>query len=371
MNQTLAIFVDAYRELNSKMLFWVTLLLMGLFIGLFAMVGVNDKGMTFLWLQIPIRTGIGAATYYRSLFTYVGIDFWLSWAATVLALISTAFIFPDFLTGGSIDLFLCKPIGRLRLFFTKYVAGLLFVSVQVLAFSACSFLVLGLRGGIWEPSVFLAIPIVVCFFSYLFALSVLFGVWTRSTIAAVLLTFLFWLLIWATHFAETKLLQAKIYFEQESAKVEPRINTFEKLIAAEEANSTATAPAESSRLVYLKRRRDVLLEQKAGIDDFLPKLRVGYDIVYFIKTLGPKTADTVNLLDRWLLPVDPVAEARDRRRRPADPDDPTVQDDVKESAATYETELRDRPLWWVVGTSLLFEAVVLALAAWIFCRRDY
>jgi hypothetical protein len=25
----------------------------------------------------------------------------------------------------------------------------------------------------------------------------------------------------------------------------------------------------------------------------------------------------------------------------------------------------------VLGTSITFEAVVLALAAWIFCRRDY
>ena len=34
-------------------------------------------------------------------------------------------------------------------------------------------------------------------------------------------------------------------------------------------------------------------------------------------------------------------------------------------------ELRSRSVWWVVGTSLAFEAVVLLIAAWIFCRRDY
>jgi hypothetical protein len=33
--------------------------------------------------------------------------------------------------------------------------------------------------------------------------------------------------------------------------------------------------------------------------------------------------------------------------------------------------LNKRPIWWIVGTSLGFEAVVLAVAAWIFCRRDY
>ena len=27
--------------------------------------------------------------------------------------------------------------------------------------------------------------------------------------------------------------------------------------------------------------------------------------------------------------------------------------------------------WYVFGTSALFEAVVLSLAAWVFCGRDY
>jgi hypothetical protein len=33
--------------------------------------------------------------------------------------------------------------------------------------------------------------------------------------------------------------------------------------------------------------------------------------------------------------------------------------------------LRGRSIAWVVGTSLGFEAIVLAFAALIFCRRDY
>src|SRR6185437_5144958 len=94
--------------------------------------------------------------------------------------------------GGSIDLYLAKPIGRARLFLTKYLAGLLFVTLQVVVISVGSFFVLGLRGHDWEPGLFWAIPIVVCFFSYLFAVCVLLGVKTRSTIAALLLTILCW-----------------------------------------------------------------------------------------------------------------------------------------------------------------------------------
>jgi hypothetical protein len=48
------------------------------------------------------------------------------------------------------------------------------VWLQVLVFSTASFLVIGLRGGSWEPGLFLAVPIVTLMFSYLFSVCVLF-----------------------------------------------------------------------------------------------------------------------------------------------------------------------------------------------------
>jgi hypothetical protein len=36
-----------------------------------------------------------------------------------------------------------------------------------------------------------------------------------------------------------------------------------------------------------------------------------------------------------------------------------------------QEQIKDRPVWWVVGTSLAFEAVVLGIACWVFCRRDF
>ncbi len=214
MNQTLAIFVDAYRELNAKKLFWITLILSACAMGIFALFGVNGKGFSFLWWQFPISNEIAPADVYLWAFSTFGIGFWLTFCSAILALISTAFIFPDFLTGGSVDLYLSKPMSRWRLFLTKYFSGLLFVALQVAAFTVASFLVMGLRGGIWMPSIFLMIPIVVCFFSYLFSVCVLFGVWTRSTIAALLFTGLFWGLIWATHKTETFLLTIQISAEK-------------------------------------------------------------------------------------------------------------------------------------------------------------
>jgi hypothetical protein len=36
-----------------------------------------------------------------------------------------------------------------------------------------------------------------------------------------------------------------------------------------------------------------------------------------------------------------------------------------------EEEIGVRDLPWIAGTSLGFEAVILGMAAWVFCRRDF
>ena len=200
MTKTFALLLDSYRELNAKRLFWVTLFLSGLVVAVFFVVGIDKGAFTFFgWrsqLQYQWVSLITPALFYKILFVYFGIGFWLGWIGCILALVSTAGIFPDLIASGSIDLYLSKPIARLRLFVTKFVGGLLFVTLQVGVFAVASFLLLGLRGKTWEPSIFLAVPLVVLMFSYLFAICILLGVMTRSTIAALLLTLLIWFGIW-------------------------------------------------------------------------------------------------------------------------------------------------------------------------------
>ncbi len=213
MIKTFALLLDAYRELNARRLFWVVLGLSGLVVVIFGIVGIRDESITILNWESPIRffylSLLSRGTFYKLLFVTLGIQYWLSWLAVILALVSTAGMFPDFLAGGSIELYLSKPISRLRLFTTKYFGGLLFVAIQVTVFCVASFLVLGFRGGTWEPSLFLAVPLVVLMFSYLFAVCVLLGVLTRSTVAALLLTLLFWFVLWAVHSTEVVLLNSR------------------------------------------------------------------------------------------------------------------------------------------------------------------
>ncbi len=199
VSQTIAIFVDAYRSINSQKLFWLGLGISGLVVAAFACVGINPQGVKLLFWQIDspwFNTGTTPpAMFYKQMFVSVGIGLWLAWLAAILALVSTAGSFPRLSESGTIDLFVSKPISRLRLFVTEYLAGLLFVTLQVTIFSVASLLVIGLRGGVWEPGLLAAVPLVVCFFSYLFAVCVLLGLLTRSTVAGLLLTLLFWFIV--------------------------------------------------------------------------------------------------------------------------------------------------------------------------------
>ena len=57
---------------------------------------------------------------------------------------------------------------------------------------------------------------------------------------------------------------------------------------------------------------------------------------------------------------------RNKKADDADVDVPHQRTDVE-----FQNRIRDRSIGWIVGTSLLFEAMVLGLAAWIFNRRDF
>ena len=349
MTQTGAVFIEAYRNLNSKKLFWISLVISVLVVGSFAAVGINEDGIKIAVWQLDAPFGLNSnvippAEFYKALFVHFGIGFWLSWIATILALVSTAGIFVDLMTSGSIDLVVSKPIGRLRLFVTQYVAALLFVTMQVTVFTAASFLVLGIRGGAWEPGLFLAVPVMVCFFSYLYSVCVLLGITTRSTVAALLLTILFWLGVYLFSTAEQTLLMFDT-MDRQGVTLNDLDNG--------------------------QRRRQPKSEDSPdddGSDDAeMPKdknsrwLSRTHDVVYGIKTVLPKTDETIGLLERWLIDL---ANLEDR-----------PGDDRPEKAKNVQRELvetiQGRSVGWVVGTSLGFELVVLSLAAVMFCRRDY
>jgi len=321
----------------------------------FACIGINDRGLKILFWQIDTELinsqFVEPALFYKWIFVYLGIGFWLTWIATILALVSTAGIFPDLITSGAIDLVVSKPISRLRLFITQYAAGLLFVTLQVTIFSVASFLVIGLRGGVWEPGLLVAVPLTVCFFSYLFAVCVFLGVLTRSTVAALLLTLLFWFMIYGIGTAEQTVLMFKT-MDQQGVTLE----------ALQQESRGAARPA-TVRPEPPKRTGDAGSASQPGADHQKGEsssLETVHCVLYYVKTVLPKTTETMALLERSLISLAelPNSSGEDMPR----------QMEVGREVAEI---IRARSVTWVVGTSLLFEFAVLGCAAFIFCRRDY
>src|SRR6185369_15448186 len=82
VTQTLALFVDAYRELNAKKLFWIVLILSVVVVAGFATMGINERGVTLFKLEFPGAWNTNLITkgeFYKMLFVIFAIPIWLAW----------------------------------------------------------------------------------------------------------------------------------------------------------------------------------------------------------------------------------------------------------------------------------------------------
>lgn len=388
LRQTAAIFTDAYRELNAKKLFWITLLFSIIIVGFYACFGIDAQGVHFLWMTLPgteqYAANISPATFFKFWMYAVGIGIWLTWVATILALISTAGIFPDLLASGSIDLYLSKPISRLRLFLTKFLTGLLFVGVQVGVFIVGCILVIGIRGGSWEWSLLLAIPIVLAFFTYLYAICTFFGILTRSTITALLLTLVAWLCFFGLNSTDNILLAVRsdAGFNLERAQLSASQNR-ERIenLQARIDNNTAGERTES-QLEMAKRNLESAVANIERHQKTLDGVEPWFQRVFMAKSFFPKTSETVALLGRYTLDLEELQALMPPDQRNdvevnieelgyARPGEAMEAAQVMPPNIRSELELRSRSIAWVLGTSFGFTGFVLAIAAFFFCRRDY
>jgi ABC-type transport system involved in multi-copper enzyme maturation permease subunit len=336
----LAILMDSFRLLQARRLFWVTFGISMLVALAYASIGFNEKGMTLFFgakeFENPIlREGRPeAAAFYVMMFTDWIVGLWLAWFALGLALISTAGIFPDFIAEGSIGISLSKPVGRMRLFLLKFAGGLLFVALQVAVFTLMVFLAIGWRVGEWNFTIFWAVPVVTFVFGLLYSVAVLIGVWSRSTLFALLGACGMWVLSWLVHFTEQQ------------------FYTF-----------AHTVPESGLSVDYQK--GDVKeTDQEGEKIDWVVKAHST------IETIGsplPKTRDCTIYLKRLIR-----MQKRDSMLSGVSLGDLMTgsMPSPMQSRAVRKAEERHSP-WYVFGTSVVFGACVLSLAGWIFSRRDY
>jgi hypothetical protein len=146
--------------------------------------------------QVPLNEGRAHAVHVVD----VHLAGWVADAAgLLLALLWTAGFLPSFLVGHAVTVLLAKPVPRWGLLAGKFLGVVAFVAAQAGAFLAATWLALGARTGVWDTAYFLCLPVLL-HFAVFFSLSALLAVATRSTVACVFGSVLFWVVCWATNF---------------------------------------------------------------------------------------------------------------------------------------------------------------------------
>ena len=402
MIQTWAILVDSYRLLLARKLFWVTLAISALVVLAYGSIGFTEDGISLFFGITSIEspefakgTPLARALYV-GLFTSFIVPIWLAWVATILALISTTTIYPDFMSEGAIDVVLAKPLHRAKVFFVKYLGSLLFVFTQVGIFCVGVFFATGFRLGEWNWMLFAAVPLITLFYSFLYCVNVLAGVLWRSGIAALLATMLFWFGLFVIQTSENALTQIATQNRMEAESQETWATSLENQLERARNPSTRgdrlarvalTPEAQEERINRLEENlataRTRAEERRAAAAGFEKwQERVGMTLLVL-----PRTKATIALLERWLIPkgqagmLEVMMGSTMPPQPPPMPPDPGLEDPEAVGAPArvheYEVssrmldELREVPAWRVLFPSILFELFVLAIACWVFVRRDF
>ncbi len=108
---------------------------------------------------------------------------------TFLAIFATAHLVPRLQEKGTIDLYLSRPVGRIPLFLSRYVAGLLLAAVNVVYLIGSVWLIVVVKTRIVHPRFLLAGAIVLFGIAALLAFAFLVGVVTSSTGVSIMATF--------------------------------------------------------------------------------------------------------------------------------------------------------------------------------------
>ncbi|MFQ5411786.1 MAG: ABC transporter permease [Phycisphaerae bacterium] len=340
-----ALIVDCFREALDRKLFWVMVGISALIAATMACISFDETGVSVLFGKWHMTSDLlntrnpKAPAYVGSILTrYIG-DLYIGWIGIIFALIATAGIFPALMERGAVDVVLSKPMSRTLIFLGKYLGGMVFVALQAAIFVGLTFLVVGSRWGLWIWPYLWCIPLVVILFSYIYAFCALFGVITRNAMAALLLSILAWVGIYI-----------------------PQV-TYETLL---------TLPAMGVEI------GDNWINLSKAAKLIVPKTR---DITHIAgRLIGASTAtevftgdidDTPPPSPRRSLEKPIGGGAETPQHRHASSDQPVmIQQDIRKSIEA-ERKIADVNLLESIGSSLLFEAVILLIAIRKFNQRDF
>ena len=110
----------------------------------------------------------------------------LYFLCTFLAIFATAHLVPRMQEKGTIDLYLSRPVSRVKLILSRYVAGLLLAGSNVLYLIAAIWLIVMWKTHVVHPRFFVAGGIILFVIATLMAFAFLVGVITSSTAVSIM-----------------------------------------------------------------------------------------------------------------------------------------------------------------------------------------
>lgn len=211
---TKSLFLDALYQVLDNLGFRILLVLFLVPVALSFLVSFGEQEITFLWVwdlryveMIPdgFLKGVGGATgaaggpqlppgfrdeLLQNIATLL-IDSVADRFGLVFGIAAISFYVPQMLERGAADVVFSKPVSRTALFLSRYVAGLIFVGVLALVLVGGTALGLAVSSHYVDAGLLWSIVTLVYGFAIFHAISCTIGVFTRNSIASILLTLVF------------------------------------------------------------------------------------------------------------------------------------------------------------------------------------
>src|SRR5688572_18821070 len=118
-----------------------------------------------------------------------GFSVFLYFICTFLAIFATAHLVPRMQEKGTIDLYLSRPVSRVRLLLSRYVAGLILAASNVIYLMGSIWAIVAWKTHVFNPRFLLAGSIIFLIIAVLLAFAFLIGVVTSSTAVSIMTSY--------------------------------------------------------------------------------------------------------------------------------------------------------------------------------------
>ena len=214
LNTVRALGIDAWAQVLDNKVFRVLVVLTILLLVIPLIIGFREDEMVLLFGLntiayedvLPFFGGSESAAAQEDpqafciqqlqlLFT----DFVAGTIGMMIAIAATAFFVPRMVAKGAVDTLFSKPLSRLTWYLSAFFTGVLFVGLLSTVMVSGLHLGFLIHSGYGDVSFFWSILTTVYIFALIHPITMLVGVWTRSTVAALLVALLFFVVNGAIH----------------------------------------------------------------------------------------------------------------------------------------------------------------------------